>query len=69
MSFERVSDSTASRADVKDLPDDPRLMRAVEEYLAQLEAGQRGQGALCGGGRLHTEACARLRRHLHLTLP
>src|SRR5438552_16579112 len=40
MSFERVSDSTASRADAMDLPDDPRLMRAVEEYLAQLEAGQ-----------------------------
>src|SRR5437660_3347730 len=40
MSADRNPESTAPGRGVGELPDDPRLMQAVEEYLAQLESGR-----------------------------
>src|SRR5262245_8027061 len=37
--FEQLA--TPAAGDVGDLPEDPRLMAAVQEYLDQLEAGRR----------------------------
>jgi serine/threonine protein kinase len=34
------SDANLARTDPSDVPDDPRLMQAVQEYLQQLEAGR-----------------------------
>src|SRR5713101_6624648 len=34
------ADSNAPAADPGELPDDPRLMRAAQEFLAELEAGK-----------------------------